>query len=432
MTSLLGTTTSVLVVGCLVLAACDRPRVHPSTAATGNKTTSSLGSSASSTSASASSPSRAVTTTAPSKPATTTGPGAPVSLKRLRVLGNKIVNSSGETVRLRGFNQSGAEYACIEGWGIFDVPPNDSMPASIVTAMKRWTGANAVRVPLNEQCWLGIGVAPRYGGRTYQRAIADYVTLLTTHGFAVVLDLHRSAPGSQRSTDQDQMPNRSHSVQFWREVSAAFRSNGAVLFDLFNEPALYGEPGTERAWQCWRDGGCTLRSPNGGASYVAAGMNELIAAIRAAGARNIVIAGGINWAEDLRGWLSYRPTDPLNNVVASFHAYSFNTVCASLDCYDSVLSQLAQQVPIFAGEIGPDLTIGYDKVQGKCPRSAVGRTGFDDALFNWLDSHGASYTAWSWNVWRSCWSLISDWGGKPTQPWGRFLKDRLATAPGRG
>src|ERR1700744_5943823 len=84
----------------------------------------------------------------------------------LSVSGNHLVNARGQRVRLLGFNNSGAEDACIQGWGMFDVDTatNTSVPTSHVAAMARWTGANAVRVSLNEQCWLGIGgVKHQYG-----------------------------------------------------------------------------------------------------------------------------------------------------------------------------------------------------------------------------------------------------------------------------
>src|SRR4051794_25031650 len=126
----------------------------------------------------------------------------------LHVAGNRLVDGGGAAVRLRGFNTSGAEYACIEGWGIFDLPGADGteVPEAIVERMAQWQGANTVRVPLNEQCWLGLGVDPQYGGAAYQRAVADYVSLLHAHGFVVVLDLHRSAPGEGRSLQQEPMP----------------------------------------------------------------------------------------------------------------------------------------------------------------------------------------------------------------------------------
>src|SRR2546422_3166294 len=52
--------------------------------------------------------------------------------------------------RLRGVNRSGTEYACAQGWGMFD-GPSDSASVQAIASWK----ANVVRVPLNETCWLG-------------------------------------------------------------------------------------------------------------------------------------------------------------------------------------------------------------------------------------------------------------------------------------
>lgn len=344
----------------------------------------------------------------------------------VRVDGTNFVGADGAPVRLRGFNMSGAEYSCIAGWGTFDTPDSTNVSPAVVSAMANWRGANAVRVPLNEQCWLGIGVAPRNGGAAYHAAISDFVTKLNANGFLVILDLHRSAPGTERSLNQEKMPDRDHSVDFWREVAQHFGSNPAVLFDLFNEPVPFGEPDSDRAWLCWRDGGCRLKSTNGNTTYTAAGMTELISAIRSTGARNVVLAGGIYWAEILTRWLAYEPTDPAHNLAASFHAYSFNTRCVTLDCYRTVLAAVTAQVPLLVGEIGPDLTIDYDRSQNRCAPADVGDTGFDKTLFDWLDEHQVSFTAWTWNNWQSCWSLIKDWSGTPTSPWGSYVQQRLA------
>jgi hypothetical protein len=75
--------------------------------------------------------------------------GAPASAAGLHVVGNKFLNASGEVVRLLGFNQSGAEYACIEGTGIFDSANALTVSTREVEAMASWKGANAVRIPLN-------------------------------------------------------------------------------------------------------------------------------------------------------------------------------------------------------------------------------------------------------------------------------------------
>src|SRR2546429_5816305 len=59
-----------------------------------------------------------------------------------------------------------------------------------------------------------------------------------------------------------------------------FRSKGndAVLLEPYNEPYPDSNSDTVAAWTCWRDGG-TCR----GQSFQAAGMQELVNAIRATG-----------------------------------------------------------------------------------------------------------------------------------------------------
>jgi len=364
--------------------------------------------------------------TAPKTSATQETTGLHVT--SLSVRGNQIVDQDGAPIRLLGFNNSGAEYACIEGWGIFDGPNDDNtrMTASVVSRMASWKGANTVRIPLNEQCWLGLAVDPAHGGPAYQNAIRDYVRLLRDHGFIVVLDLHRSAPGSAPSLEQEQMPDRDHSLDFWRQVATAYKDDTGVVFDAFNEPFPFAEADSPRAWQCWRDGGCELLSQNGGQRYVAAGMNELIATIRSTGAPNVIAVGGIHWAEMLNRWLEYRPTDPLNNLIASFHNYAHNPNCRDTNCYDTVLAEVAKAVPLYVGELGPDTDPDLRET-GECTSKSVRPGGFSARILDWLDEHDASYTPWAWNAWANdCYALISSFVGTPTRFWGKEVQARLA------
>ncbi len=312
----------------------------------------------------------------------------------LHVQGNKLVNGAGQAIVLHGVDRSGTEYACIQGWGLFD-GPND---AASVQAIANWH-ANAVRVPLNEDCWLGINGAPAaYSGAAYQQAIANYVGLLNQNGLVAILDLHWTAAGSAQATGQQQMADADHAVAFWGSVASAFKGNGSVIFDLFNEPYNI-------SWSCWRDGGTCAGVP-----YAVAGMQSLVAAVRNTGATNVLMAGGLAWSNDLSQWLAYRPNDPLGNLVAAWHVYNFNA-CSNGACYDSTVAPVMQQVPLVAGEIG----------ENDCTHNFV------DTTMAWLDAHGGGYIGWSWNT-ADCANgpaLITDYAGSPTA-FGQGLRARLA------
>jgi endoglucanase len=318
----------------------------------------------------------------------------------LHVSGNQVVDAGGDTVSLVGVNRSGTEYRCIQGYGIFEGPSD----AASVQAMVDWH-AKAVRIPLNEDCWLAINGAPStYSGATYKNAIADYVGVLEAHGLIPILELHWSAAGTNPATGQEPMPNRDHTVTFWSEVADAYKSDTGVVFDLFNEPFPDGNQDTTAAWQCWRDGGTCPGVP-----FEAAGMQELVDAVRATGATNVIMLGGVRYANALSQWLTYKPIDPTGNLAASWHAYNFNA-CASVECWDAEVQPVLSATPLVAGEIGED----------DCG------TAFIERVMRWLDGHQTSYLPWAWETNFGCFSLITDFDGTPTGTYGAGFRDHLA------
>ena len=341
--------------------------------------------------------------------ATSTSAPDPVSVvsatstaPQLHVSGNQLVSASGSAVVLHGVNRSGGEFACVQGNGIW----NGVMDQASITAMKSW-GITAVRVPLNEACWNAESyVNPAYAGAAYQQAVEQYVSLLNDNGIVAILDLHwtdgaytgtSSGCSSAEATCQKPMPDAAQAIPFWTSVATAFKGNNAVIFDLFNEPYperadSYNE--TE-GWQCWRDGGSSCV----GISYPVAGMQAVVNAIRGTGASNVIMLGGLEYANDLTQWLAYEPADPDHNLVASWHSYNFNT-CAAQSCWASQVAPVAAVVPVIAGEIG----------ENDCADTYL------TPLMSWLDGEHISYLAWTWNNWDCSQgpALITDYGGDPT------------------
>jgi hypothetical protein len=312
----------------------------------------------------------------------------------ISVSGNHFVDSNGTVLQLRGVNRSGAEYACVEGWGIWDGPTDDD---TSVAALLTWK-INTVRIPLNEDCWLGInGVNAQYSGANYINAVVDYVNRLNAHGIIAMPNLHFSAPGTTLPDGQSPMADRDHSNAFWTSVANTFKNNHSVLFDLFNEPYPDSNQDTTAAWTCNLNGGSCA-----GVSFTAAGMQEMVNAVRATGATQPLLIGGPQYAGMVDHWTQYKPNDPLNQLVASIHIYGLplDSPCRLQSCWDATMAPLAQTTPILIGEFGDtDCT-----------------SNFSPPLMTWADSHGISYTAWAWNT-ANCAAdpaLITSYAGTPT------------------
>ena len=339
-------------------------------------------------------------------------PAAPSSADstapQLHVSGNRLVDASGQQVVLHGVDRSGTEYRCVggsvsgvPGYGIFDGPNNQSS----VAAMKSWD-INAVRIPLNEACWNAEPyVDSAYAGDNYRNAVEAFVKLLNANGIVAILDLHWTDglnPGdpvcvSVEALCGKPMPVAAEAVPFWSSVAKTFKGNDAVIFDLFNEPYPNAVlPTEDAAWECWLKGGSSCS----GIAYPVAGMQTLVDTVRATGADNVIMAGGLDYANDLTEWLKYEPSDPDHNLVASWHSYNTSR-CATQSCWSSQISPVIAQVPVIAGEIG----------ENDCTDNYI------DKLMTYLDSESASYLAWTWNADSTCSSgpgLITSYTGAPT------------------
>jgi endoglucanase len=359
---------------------------------------------------------------------------APSGPSALTVNGNRLVDEHGSTVHLRGVNRVSPEYACTYGEIASGPLPGhqgyNPLDATDAAAIASWH-PTAVRLPLNEDCWLGQHGMPAspLTAATYRKAIVDYVGLLHARGLYVILDLHWSNPANlPNGQGLHPLPGPT-APEFWESVAQTFADDGAVVFDAFNEPydpSTRGDPSHPVSWTCWRDGGCEVpaapdtQPPDPEQTYVAVGMQAIVDAIRSTGARQPIMLGGLEYANDLSGWLAHEPDDPAGALVASFHNYTPQE-CNTEACWDEQVAPVAAAVPVVAGEFG----------EMDCPSSGLDPDNFDNTFMRWADAHGVGYLGWGWVIPdppRDCSTpyLISDYRGTPVDPNGVALHAHLA------
>ena len=311
------------------------------------------------------------------------------------VEGSSLVDSNGKPLRLVGVDASGTEDACIQDKGFAWGASNEVEALTIAS----WH-TNVVRVPLNEDCWLGInGAPPLYSGSAYQAWIKRWVTALNRAGLIAILDLQWSAPGSYSAQQQWSMADEDHSVTFWTQVAADYVTDPSVIFDLYNEPTIGLEHPASSDWTCWLDG-CTTTDklcPLGSSThcstvhYTSAGMQQMVEAVRNAGARQPIMVASLDWAGDPCGihdsggnggicqWSAIQQSDPSHQLIVSFHAYNW-TACATIACWNNDVGLVATQAPVVTGELGEE----------DCTAK------FIDTFMAWADQHNVSYLANSW------------------------------------
>lgn len=242
-------------------------------------------------------------------------------------------------------------------------------------AMASWH-SNVVRIALNQDYWLA--GAAQYDP-SYRATVAQNVSWAEQAGMDVILDLHWSDRGDLSVTNSGQQSMGDvNSVAFWSEVADAYKGDPRVLFELYNEPN-----GVD--WNTLINGGPT---PEG---WMGHGMQELYDTVRATGAQNLVIVGGLDYAYDLSGAATLKVSG--FNIVYATHPYSINGARPPTD-WDRAYGFLTATDPVIATEFG-QLDCGTDYVS---------------AFIAYADAHNMSWTAWAW--WPggcSFPSIIDDW-----------------------
>jgi hypothetical protein len=332
-------------------------------------------------------------------------PEAPNTAKwppQLHVTGTKVLNADGKEAWLQGVNVDSLE------WN----PQGERVLRSALVALDDWK-SNILRLPVRENYWFGRDPAQKDEGKAYRELVDHVVNLAANRGKYVIIDLHRF-----------RAPKKEH-IDFWKDAAAKYKDHPAVLFELFNEPH-----GT--SWEVWRNGGFVedkkasadedaFLTPEEKAlntkGFHAVGMQALVDAVRGTGAKNIVVAGGLDWSYDLSGVVKGFALDEKGGrgLIYAAHIY------AQKKNWQAKVLAAAEQYPIIVSEVGANI-----KKFNFMPENAQ-----EDAatwvprVLGFIQQHKFHWTAFSLHP-GSAPMLISDWKYTPTPEWGALVKRALA------
>jgi endoglucanase len=310
-------------------------------------------------------------------PTATPTPAPPVVAAAYTVVGNSIENASGQHVLLHGVDRPSLEWSCT---GTSVTGAATGIPASDFTTMHNSWNANAVRISVSQDRWLP-GAADYCS--TYQATVEAAIKNAEAAGLIVLLDLHWSDQGNLATTSNQQCMPDKNSVTFWQQAAALYKNDPDVWFELYNEPY---PPGSSQSaeWSTWQNGGSVTCSPNGGGAsvtFTAAGMQTLVNTVRATGATNVVLAGGLSYSSILAN----APTLTGGNVAYAVHPY-INTSDpdgATDGSWANNFGNQAAKAPVIATEFG-DMTCGNST--------------YDPAILKYFHANNMGYTAWAWYV----------------------------------
>jgi len=325
----------------------------------------------------------------------------------LHVAGNQLQTPDGKQVWLQGLCVDSMEWSA----------GGEHIAQSIPVAIDQWH-ANSIRLPIKEDFWFGWGKWQKKGdnGKGYRKIVDQAVEDCAARGAYLILDLHRFG-----------FPTQVH-ADFWKDAAIRYKDNPTVVFELFNEPH-------DISWKVWRYGGNIKDGVpvKAGAKEnnevqdeeTSIGMQALVDAIRSTGAKNLIIAGGLNWSFNISGVLkgyALQDVPNANGIMYSTHIYPWKK-----DWQENFLD-VAAKYPVFIGEVGninswDDFKFinedeRYEKVLGPDSPWPIDMIGL-------IQKHKLNWTAFSFHP-RCGPMVITDWNYTPTAYWGVFVKRALA------
>lgn len=308
---------------------------------------------------------------------TDTFDAAGIDLPPLVVDGNRLRTAAGDDVVLRGVMIPEPEV----------VHADHHFNARFVEEVAA-TGATVIRIPVHPGHWLTdedylwryLDPLVRWAGEAGMYAIIDWHSIGNP-----VTGTAPHEPDLYAHTDA-----LNHA--FWTQVAGYFADAPHVLMEVFNEPQGISE-------DAWRNA-----------------ATDLVATIRAQGATQPVIVGGIEYGRILT-WVLDEPLAD-DAVIDASHIYPVHAPGG----WDTWFGAVAEQHPVLITEWG-----FIDDDVAPAPEHAYLRgtaAGFGEPFLDYLDERGIGWVACWWHDrWQP--ALLDD-DGAPTRS-GRFILDALTS-----
>jgi len=246
----------------------------------------------------------------------------------LHVEGNRLVDSAGNLVILRGAQIESA-------FNVAHPSPaerqaTDHLNSETFAIMHNDWHMNVLRLPICDYLW----EADKIG---YITRLQQVVSDANRAGLYVILDLDSDQHcGAPHTNSMLKMPYL-HSLTFWRAIASTFDNSPMVIFDAFDEPhTLLSDD-----WSSWLHGGRFH-----GHRYV--GMQDIVQTIRQQGAKQPIVVESLPDRNGLDAIGNYLINDP--NIIYSWHLYFSESIERTPADWDRLFGDFSLSHAVLIGE----------------------------------------------------------------------------------
>lgn len=224
---------------------------------------------------------------------------------RLKVMGNRIVNTDGEAVILKGLMAPDPQKIDYEN------NFNETYYKKIFES-----GGNVIRIPVHPDRWVK-------DKDYFWRYLVPLVTWAGKYNNYAVIDLHfigNIATGAGNEMPDIKENSREFTLNFWKQTAAYFKDAPNVIFEICNEPAQISSEEWHKS------------------------AEDIVSVIRKTGAKQLIIVGGIDYSYDL-SWVKKTPVK-YDNIAYAAHVYP------SKKDWDYYFGDVSEKYPVLITEWG--------------------------------------------------------------------------------